>query len=117
MVHCVRATARSEVPMTLPKPRGLYHPDFERDSCGVALVAQLGGGPSTEVLPKALEALGRMAHRGAVGADADTGDGAGVLLQIPHALYAAWAEGRGVALPEPGAYAVAMCFLPPEPAA
>ncbi|HEU4412269.1 MAG TPA: glutamate synthase large subunit [Polyangiaceae bacterium] len=96
----------------MPKPKGLYHPDFERDSCGVALVAQLGGGPSTDVLSKALEALGRMAHRGAVGADAGTGDGAGVLLQIPHGLYAAWAEARGLALPEPGRYAVATCFLP-----
>src|SRR5688500_11192095 len=98
--------------MFLPKPKGLYHSQFERDSCGVALVAQLGGGASVEVVPKALEALGRMAHRGAVGAAADTGDGAGVLMQIPHGLYAAWASSRGFALPPPGAYAVAMCFLP-----
>ncbi len=103
--------------MTLPEPQGLYHPQFERESCGVALVASLGGGPSVDVVPKALEALARMAHRGAIGADTHTGDGAGVLLQIPHALYADWAERCGVTLPEPGAYAVAMCFLPDDPAA
>jgi glutamate synthase domain-containing protein 1 len=90
---------------------GLYDPSFEHDACGVAFVARLGRPASHEVVARALLALERLEHRGAEGADADTGDGAGILLQLPHELFRAEA---GVPLPEPGRYGVAVCFLPRE---
>jgi len=85
------------------KPQGLYDPGFEHDACGVAFVARLGEPPSHEVVSRALDALERLEHRGAAGADADTGDGAGILIRIPHALFAAERP-----LPAPGAYGVAV---------
>jgi len=88
---------------------GLHDPQFEHDACGVAFVARLGRPASHEVLQRGLLALERLEHRGAEGADADTGDGAGILIQLPHEFFAAES---GVELPEPGRYGVAMCFLP-----
>jgi glutamate synthase domain-containing protein 2/glutamate synthase domain-containing protein 1/glutamate synthase domain-containing protein 3 len=88
---------------------GLYDPSFEHDACGVAFVARLGRPASHEVVSRALLALERLEHRGAEGADADTGDGAGILLQLPHEFLRAEA---GVDLREPGRYGVAVCFLP-----
>ena len=88
---------------------GLYDPQFEHDACGVAFVARLGRPASHEVVERGLLALDRLEHRGAEGADADTGDGAGILIQLPHEFLAAEA---GVELAEPGGYGVAMCFLP-----
>ena len=92
---------------------GLYDPQFEHDACGVAFVARLGRPASHEVVERGLLALDRLEHRGAEGADADTGDGAGILIQVPHEFFAAEA---GVELPEPGRYGVAMCFLPTDEA-
>ena len=69
------------------KAQGLYDPKFEHDACGVAFVAHLGAPPSHEVVSRALDALERLEHRGAAGADADTGDGAGILIRIPHELF------------------------------
>src|SRR5215210_8790702 len=89
---------------------GLYDPTFEHDACGVAFVARLGRPASHEVVERALLALERLEHRGAEGADADTGDGAGILIQLPDAFLRAEA---GFELPEPGRYGVAVCFLPP----
>ncbi len=80
--------------------------------CGVALVAHLSGEPSHETVDRALSALDRLEHRGAEGADVDTGDGAGILLQMPDALMRAVA---GVDLPPLGSYGVAVCFLPHDP--
>jgi len=88
---------------------GLYDPQFEHDACGVAFVARLGRPASHEVVARGLLALDRLEHRGAEGADADTGDGAGILIQLPHEFFA---EEAGAELPEPGRYGVAMCFLP-----
>jgi glutamate synthase (NADPH/NADH) large chain len=88
---------------------GLYDPSFEHDACGVAFVARLGRPASHEVVTRSLLALERLEHRGAEGADADTGDGAGILLQLPHEFLAAKA---GVELPGRGRYGVAVCFLP-----
>jgi glutamate synthase domain-containing protein 2/glutamate synthase domain-containing protein 1/glutamate synthase domain-containing protein 3 len=93
---------------------GLYAPSFEHDACGVAFVARLGRPASHEVVSRALLALERLEHRGAEGADADTGDGAGILLQLPHELLRAEV---GVPLPEPGRYGVAVCFLPRDESA
>src|SRR3954463_13299292 len=82
------------------------------DGCGVALVAHLSGEPSHETVDRALSALDRLEHRGAEGADVDTGDGAGILLQMPDALIRGAANGVGIDLPAPGRYGVAVCFLP-----
>src|SRR5579885_2030555 len=91
------------------KAQGLYDPRFEHDACGVAFVAHLGAPASHEVVTRALDAVERLEHRGAAGADAGTGDGAGVVVQIPDAfLRAALAD----ELPPAGAYGVAACFLP-----
>jgi glutamate synthase (NADPH/NADH) large chain/glutamate synthase (ferredoxin) len=93
-------------------PVGLYDPAYEHDSCGVAMVARLNGEPSHETLERALRALDNLEHRGAAGADARTGDGAGALLQLPDALFR---REVGAELPARGAYGVAVCFLPTEP--
>jgi glutamate synthase domain-containing protein 2/glutamate synthase domain-containing protein 1/glutamate synthase domain-containing protein 3 len=87
----------------------LYDPSFEHDACGVAFVARLGRPASHEVVARALLALERLEHRGAEGADADTGDGAGILLQLPHEFLRTAADFE---LPEEGRYGVATCFLP-----
>src|SRR6185436_19312827 len=68
--------------------RGLYDPRFEHDACGIGFVAQLSGAVSHDILSMALTAVGNMAHRGGVGADGKSGDGAGVLTQIPRAFFA-----------------------------
>ena len=94
-------------------PIGLYDPAFEHDACGVAFVARLQGGPSHETVRRALLALDNLEHRGAEGADAKTGDGAGILIQLPDRFF------RGVfgdALPPLGQYGVAVCFLPQDAA-
>src|SRR5215475_10804042 len=91
---------------------GLYDPTYEHDACGVAMVAKLDGEPSHETVQRAIVALENLEHRGAAGADPNTGDGAGMLLQLPDEfLRAAMDED----LPPPGAYGVCMCFLPREP--
>ncbi|MCX7864458.1 MAG: glutamate synthase subunit alpha, partial [Novosphingobium sp.] len=102
--------------MGLPKPRGLYDARNEHDSCGVGFVAHIKGRKSHAIITQALEILKNLDHRGAVGADPLLGDGAGILIQLPDALFRKWAEGAGHALPPVGEYAVAMCFLPRDEA-
>jgi len=95
---------------------GLYRPDFEHDACGVGFLAHLGGKASHRLIAAALEALGNLEHRGAEGADPHTGDGAGVLMQIPHELLFEEAQRLGIHLPSRSEmYGVGMIFLPPEP--
>ncbi len=89
--------------------RGLYDPSYEHDACGVAFVARLRAPASHETISRALWALENLEHRGAAGADPDSGDGAGILVGVPDAFLRAEA---GVELPEPGRYGVAVCFLP-----
>ena len=89
--------------------QGLYDPAFEHDSCGVGFVARLDGAKTHETIDHALTALSNMEHRGAAGADAGTGDGAGILTQVPDSLLRPSVE---FALPEPGRYGVGVCFLP-----
>ena len=95
-----------------PGATGLYDPANEHDACGIALVAKLWGEASHAVVEKALDALENLEHRGAEGADPNTGDGAGILLQIPDAFIRSVA---GVELPAPGRYGVGVCYLPSDP--
>ncbi len=95
----------------LPPRQGLYDPANEHDACGVGFVANIKGVKSHDIVSQGLEILDRLTHRGAVGADPLAGDGAGILLQIPHEFFQAEA---GIDLPEFGAYAVGMVFLPQQ---
>ncbi|RZS84320.1 glutamate synthase-related protein [Pigmentiphaga kullae] len=103
----------------LPAPRqpdaqGLYDPSNEHDACGVGFVAHIKGQKSHSIIQQGLKILENIDHRGAVGADALMGDGAGILIQIPDALYREEMATQGVVLPAPGEYGVAMVFLPQE---
>jgi glutamate synthase (ferredoxin) len=97
--------------------RSLYDPRFEHDACGVGFVARAAGRPDHEILTMALEAVSRLSHRGAVAADGLSGDGAGVLTQIPRRLLLEEAEREGWALAEDGLLGVGMLFLPADAAA
>ncbi len=96
-----------------PAAAGLYDPAHDRDSCGVAMVATLRGTPGHDIVQKALQALRNLEHRGAVGSDAGTGDGAGIITQIPHTFFSEVVE---FPLPPKGSYAVGLAFLPVLPA-
>ena len=95
-----------------PGPQGLYHPRNEHDACGMGLVANIRGVRSHEIIRKGLEVLINLTHRGAAGCDPETGDGAGILIQIPHAFYAHECGVLGMQRARGGRYGVAMCFLP-----
>jgi glutamate synthase (ferredoxin) len=95
----------------LPPARGLYDPRFEHDACGIGFVAQLSAAPSHEILTMALTAVGNMAHRGGIHADGKSGDGAGVLTQIPRAFFARELGRLGSSYPVDD-LAVGMVFLP-----
>ncbi|HXV52207.1 MAG TPA: glutamate synthase central domain-containing protein, partial [Solirubrobacterales bacterium] len=101
-----------------PAAAGLYDPSYEHDACGVAFVARLDGQPRHDVIDLALTALDDLEHRGAAGADPSTGDGAGVLIQLPHGFLRARTGEFGITraqLPDPGSVAVASCFLSGDP--
>ncbi|WP_298198990.1 glutamate synthase large subunit [Novosphingobium sp.] len=102
--------------MGFPQAQGLYDPRNEHDACGVGFVAHIKGAKSHAIITQALEILKNLDHRGAVGADPLLGDGAGILIQLPDQLFRTWAQGAGIDLPQPGDYAVAMCFLPQDEA-
>ncbi len=99
-----------------PLPHGLYDPDQERDSCGVGFLAYLDAQPRRALVADACQVLVNLEHRGAVGGDKATGDGAGLLLRIPDRLFREEAARRGFDLPAPGEYAVGMFFLPSDDA-
>ncbi len=94
-----------------PAASGLYDPAYEHDACGVGMVADLEGRKSHRIVQQALTVLERLDHRGASGAEVATGDGSGILIQVPHRLLA---EVAGFPLPEPGAYATGLAFLPQD---
>ncbi|NBW47683.1 MAG: glutamate synthase subunit alpha, partial [Betaproteobacteria bacterium] len=94
--------------------RGLYDPQHEHDACGVGFVAHIKGVKAHAIVGQGLKILENLDHRGAVGADALMGDGAGILIQIPDELFRADMASQGVALPPPGEYGVGMIFLPKE---
>ncbi len=99
-----------------PAAQGLYSPANEHDACGVGFVAHIKGRKSHAIIQQGLKILENLDHRGAVGADKLMGDGAGILIQIPDALYRDDMAAQGVALPQPDEYGVAMVFLPKETA-
>ncbi len=108
-------TPEGQVVSGLPKPQGLYHPNQEHDACGIGFVANIRGEKSHEIIEKGIQILINLTHRGACGCDPETGDGAGVLIQIPHNFFARETAKLGFTLPAPGEYGVGMCFLPVEP--
>ena len=93
---------------------GLYHPSFEHEACGVGLVANVKGRKSHGVIKQGLEVLINLGHRGAAGADPETGDGAGIIIQMPHEFISREFGALGVAAPEAGKYGVGMTFLPSD---
>jgi glutamate synthase (ferredoxin) len=102
---------------TVPPPKqGLYDPQFEHDSCGVGFVVHMKGRKSHQLVSDALKILMNLDHRGACGCEANTGDGAGILMQVPHEFLSAAAEKLGFKLPAPGQYGVGMLFMPKNPA-
>jgi len=98
----------------LPEKQGLYDPQTERDACGIGFVVNIGGRRSHDIIRKGLEILVNLAHRGACGCDPETGDGAGILLQIPHEFFQKECAKLGIALPPAGDYGVGMVFTPVE---
>jgi glutamate synthase (ferredoxin) len=103
-------------PPARPVRQGLYDPWFEHDACGVGFVVDIHGRRSNEILRNGLQILRNLDHRGASGAEVNTGDGAGVLLQMPHAFFAEAAKKARITLPAAGEYGCGIMFLPRNPA-
>ncbi|MDN4068587.1 glutamate synthase large subunit [Paenibacillus vini] len=100
----------------IPQKQGLYDPALEKDACGMGFVAHIKGKASHEIVSQALTMLSNMEHRGGQGSEPNSGDGAGILLQIPHRFLAAETEKLGYILPEAGQYGVGMLFMPHDDA-
>ncbi|MFC7442522.1 glutamate synthase large subunit [Laceyella putida] len=97
----------------LPKQQGLYHPEFEHDACGIGFVASLKAEASHDIVEQGLHILRQLVHRG--GENQATGDGSGIMMQIPHEFFKKVCKKLGISLPDPGQYGVGMMFLPHEP--
>src|SRR5271157_5356265 len=95
-----------------PTARGLYDPQWEHDACGIGAVVNISGRRDHAIVEYGNQVLMNLMHRGAAGADESTGDGAGILLQLPHGFFRAVTVGLGFQLPDPKHYGVAMLFLP-----
>ena len=98
-----------------PEKQGLYDPWFEHEACGVGFVVDMKGRKSHRILQQAIQVLRNLDHRGACGCEANTGDGAGVLIQMPHAFFQQVARKDRLTLPGPGEYASGLVFLPRNP--
>jgi glutamate synthase domain-containing protein 2/glutamate synthase domain-containing protein 1/glutamate synthase domain-containing protein 3 len=96
-----------------PKPQGLYDPRFEHDACGVGFVCNINGQKSNAIIKQGIEVLRRLSHRGATGADPKTGDGAGILIQMPDEFFRKITKGK-INLPNLGSYGTGLIFLPQE---
>ncbi|HUJ09647.1 MAG TPA: glutamate synthase large subunit [Verrucomicrobiae bacterium] len=101
-------------PYGWPRKQGLYDPRFEHDSCGVGFVVNVKGRKSHELVRQALTVLMNLRHRGACGCEANTGDGAGILMQTPHQFLKKVCAQQKIALPDYGEYGVGMVYLPPD---
>ncbi|KAL8049485.1 hypothetical protein ABFX02_06G023000 [Erythranthe guttata] len=108
----IRFVVKNSMSQVPEKPLGLYDPSFDKDSCGVGFVAELSGESSRKTVTDAIEMLVRMSHRGACGCETNTGDGAGILVGVPHDFYKVALKDAGFELPPLGEYAVGMFFLP-----
>ncbi|MFH1767973.1 MAG: glutamate synthase subunit alpha, partial [Candidatus Omnitrophota bacterium] len=95
-----------------PKKQGLYDPAFEHDSCGVGFICDIKGEKTNALVKDAVNALCRLSHRGAVGADPKTGDGAGILIQMPHDFFCKVSSQASLDLPDYGSYGTGLIFLP-----
>ena len=100
----------SKKPLAQPSQEGLYHSQYEHDACGVGMLVNIHGDKSHELVDSALKVLENMKHRGAEGADNKTGDGAGIMVQIPHEFILL----QGIPVPEKGKYATGLVFLPKD---
>ena len=98
-----------------PPKQGLYDPQLEHDACGVGFIVQMKGKPSHDIVEQALTILLNLDHRGACGCEVNTGDGAGILIQIPHKFLAKKAAELNITLPQPGRYGVGMIYTSPDP--
>ena len=105
----------ARVQAVAPPKQGLYDPRFEHESCGVGFVVNIKGKKSHPIVQQALQVLRNLQHRGACGSEANTGDGAGILMQVPHVFLERACREMKIALPGPGEYGVGMVFLPPHP--
>ena len=101
---------------TAPPKQGLYDPQFEHDSCGVGFVVNIKGRKSHDIIQQAIQILVNLDHRGACGCEANTGDGAGILMQMPHAFLSKVTKPLGFQLPAPGQFGVGMLFMPTDKA-
>src|SRR5690349_9585985 len=99
-----------------PPKQGLYDPQFEHEACGVGFVVNIKGRKSHSIIQQSLQVLLNLDHRGACGCEANTGDGAGILIQPPHDFLKLVAKEDRITLPAPTDYAVGMIFLPPKAA-
>jgi len=98
----------------LPPRQGLYDPQYEHDACGLGMVVDIKGKKSHRIIEQAVTVMTNLTHRGARGMEANTGDGAGIVMQVPHAFLQKKAERHNFSLPEEGQYGVGMIFLPPD---
>ena len=98
----------------LPEKQGLYDPRFEHDNCGIGCLVNIKGKRSHKIINDAIEILKNLTHRGGVGSEPDTGDGAGILIQIPHTFMKKVCNNEGIRLPKAGDYGVGMLFLSPD---
>src|SRR5215813_5555620 len=98
----------------VPQKQGLYDPFYEKDACGVGFVVDIQGRKSHKLVQQALQALDNLRHRGACGCEENTGDGAGILMQLPHAFLKEATKKAGFALPSVGEYGVGMAFMPKD---
>ena len=101
-------------PCSLPEKQGLYDPRYEHDACGVGFVVNLKNRRSHAIVRDALQVLLNLEHRGACGCEKNTGDGAGILMQVPHAFMLDACGSLGIKLPAAGQYAAGVVFLPTE---
>jgi len=101
-------------PVGFPPKQGLYDPQFEHDSCGIGFVVNIKGKKSYQIVRNAITVLMNLQHRGACGCEENTGDGAGILIQIPHGFLKKVCGAEGFELPSPRQYGVGMIFLSPD---
>ena len=102
------------VPTMVDQQYPLYHPELEHESCGVGAIIDLSGRATHRTVDQALTIVERLAHRAGSDALGTTGDGVGIMTQLPHEFFAAWAREEGISLGKPGDYGVGMFFLPED---